>query len=50
MLEKTISLSLAYPLLFVGDFYLHPFYIKPKKSLDISEEHEDVIIKGSINT
>ncbi|MEP6519117.1 hypothetical protein [Microcoleus vaginatus] len=31
MLEKTISLSLAYPLLFVGEFYLHPFYIKPKK-------------------
>ncbi|MEG4391933.1 hypothetical protein [Microcoleus sp. BROC3] len=50
MLEKTISLSLAYPLLFVGDFFLHPFYIKPKKSVEISEEDEGAIIKGSINT
>ncbi|MEG4076353.1 hypothetical protein QUA30_27410 [Microcoleus sp. Pol14C2] len=33
MLENNISLSSAYPLLFVGEFYLHPFYIKPKKSV-----------------
>ncbi|WP_333407767.1 hypothetical protein [Microcoleus sp. MON1_C1] len=37
MREKTISLSLVSPLLFAGDFYLHPFYIKPEKSVEFSE-------------
>ena len=50
MLEKTISLSIISPLLFAGEFYLHPFYIKPEKSVEISEEDEGVIIKGSLDT
>jgi len=50
MLEKTISLSIVSPLLFAGEFYLHPFYIKPEKSVEISEEDEGVIIKGSLDT
>ncbi|WP_333266161.1 MULTISPECIES: restriction endonuclease subunit R [unclassified Microcoleus] len=50
MLEKTISLSIVSPLLFAGEFYLHPFYIKPEKSVEISEEEEGVIIKGSLDT
>jgi hypothetical protein len=50
LLEKTISLSIISPLLFAGEFYLHPFYIKPEKSVEISEEDEGVIIKGSLDT
>ncbi|NJL66312.1 MAG: restriction endonuclease subunit R [Oscillatoriales cyanobacterium RU_3_3] len=50
MLEKVISLSIISPLLFAGEFYLHPFYIKPEKSVEISEEDEGVIIKGSLDT
>ncbi|MEG3880900.1 restriction endonuclease subunit R [Microcoleus sp. herbarium7] len=50
LLEKTISLSIVSPLLFVGEFYLQPFYIKPEKSVEISEEDEGVIIKGSLDT
>lgn len=50
MLEKTISLSIISPLLFAGEFYLHPFYIKPEQSVEISEEDEGVIIKGSLDT
>lgn len=50
MLEKTISLSIVSPLLFTGEFYLQPFYIKPEKSVEISEEDEGVIIKGSLDT
>ncbi|MEG4242096.1 restriction endonuclease subunit R [Microcoleus sp. MON2_D6] len=50
MLEKTISLSIVSPLLFAGEFYLHPFYIKPEKSVEFSEEDEGVIIKGSLDT
>jgi len=50
MLEKTISLSIVSPLLFAGEFYLHPFYIKPEKSVEISEEDEGVIVKSSLDT
>ncbi|MEG3849339.1 restriction endonuclease subunit R [Microcoleus sp. herbarium19] len=50
LLEKTISLSIVSPLLFVGEFYLQPFYIKPEKSVEISEEDEGVTIKGSLDT
>ncbi|MGL5059963.1 MAG: restriction endonuclease subunit R [Microcoleus sp.] len=50
MLEKFISLSIISPLLFAGEFYLHPFYIKPEKSVEIAEENEGVIIKGSLDT
>ena len=50
MLEKTISLSIVSPLLFAGEFYLHPFYIKPEKSVEISEEDEGAIVKGSLDT
>jgi len=50
MLEKTISLSIVSPLLFTGEFYLQPFYIKPEKSVEISEEDEGVIIKGCLDT
>ena len=50
MLEKIISLSIVYPLLFAGEFYLYPFYIKPEKSVEIAEEDEGVIIKSSIDS
>jgi len=50
MLEKTISLSIVSPLLFAGEFYLHPFYIKPEKSVEISEEDEGIVIKGNLDT
>jgi len=50
LLEKTISLSIVSPLLFTGEFYLQPFYIKPEKSVEISEEDEGIIIKGSLDT
>ncbi|TAG92651.1 MAG: restriction endonuclease subunit R [Oscillatoriales cyanobacterium] len=50
LLEKTISLSIVSPLLFTGEFYLQPFYIKPEKSVEISEEDEGVIVKGSLDT
>lgn len=38
------------PLLFIGDFYLAPFYVKSEESIDIAVPDEDVIIKGRIDT
>ncbi len=50
MLEKTVNMAIVSPLLFIGEFYLQPFYIKPEKSIEIVEEDEGVIIKGSLDT
>ena len=50
LLDKIISLSIVSPLLFTGEFYLQPFYIKPEKSVEISEEDEGIIVKGSLDT
>lgn len=38
------------PILFIGDFYLTPFYVKSEQSIDIFEEDDGVIIKGRIDT
>ncbi|MEG4067965.1 hypothetical protein QUA42_11500 [Microcoleus sp. Pol11C2] len=43
-------MSSVSPLLFTGEFYLHPFYIKQKKIVEFSEEDEGVIIKDSSDT
>ncbi|GAC1453405.1 MAG: hypothetical protein NVSMB70_20910 [Chamaesiphon sp.] len=38
------------PILFIGDFYLYPFYVKSEESIDIALEDDEVIIKGKIDT
>ena len=38
------------PILFIGDFYLSPFYVKSEQPIDIAEEDDGVIIKGRIDT
>lgn len=37
------------PILFLADFYLPPFQVKAEKSIEISEEDEGVIIRGSLD-
>ena len=38
------------PILFIGDFYLSPFYVKSEESINIISEDEGVIVKGKIDT
>jgi hypothetical protein len=38
------------PILFIGNFYLAPFYVKSEQSIDIVEEDDGVIIRGRIDT
>ena len=45
-----IRQAITAPLLFIGDFYLAPFYVKSEESIDIEVPDEDVIIKGRIDT
>ncbi|MHC5673167.1 restriction endonuclease subunit R [Nostoc sp.] len=50
LLEDVVRMAVVDPLLFIGDFYLAPFYVKSEESIDITVPDEDVIIKGRIDT
>ncbi len=50
LLEDVVRMAILDPLLFIGDFYLAPFYVKSEESIDIAVPDEDVIIKGRIDT
>jgi hypothetical protein len=50
LLEDVVRMAIIDPILFIGDFYLNPFYVKSEESVDIAVPNEDVIIKGRIDT
>ena len=50
LLEDIVRMAILDPILFIGDFYLAPFYVKSEESIDIAVEDEGVIIKGKIDT
>ncbi|MDZ7961282.1 MAG: restriction endonuclease subunit R [Aulosira sp. DedQUE10] len=50
LLEDVVRMAIVDPILFIGDFYLAPFYVKSEESIDIAVPDEDVIIKGKIDT
>ncbi len=49
MLENVVKMSVLDPLLFIGDFYLSPFYVRSEKSIEISAVDKDIVIKGSLD-
>ncbi|KAB8313879.1 restriction endonuclease subunit R [Tolypothrix campylonemoides VB511288] len=50
LLEDVVRMAILDPILFIGDFYLAPFYVKSEEPVDIAVEDEGVIIKGRIDT
>ena len=50
LLEGVVRQAITDPLLFIGDFYLAPFYVKSEESIDIEVPDKDVVIKGRIDT
>ncbi|MGK7874135.1 MAG: restriction endonuclease subunit R [Xenococcaceae cyanobacterium] len=50
LLEDVVRMAVLDPILFIGGFYLFPFYVKSEKSIDIALEDEGVIVKGRIDT
>ncbi len=50
LLEDVVRMAIVDPILFIGDFYLTPFYVKSEESIDIAVPNEDVVIKGRIDT
>ena len=49
LLESTVNAAILSPLLFIGKFYLPPFQIKLEKSIELSTEDRNVVIKGRID-
>ncbi|MDB9519758.1 restriction endonuclease subunit R [Roseofilum reptotaenium CS-1145] len=50
LLENVVRMAILDPILFIGDFYIAPFYVKSEEPIEISAEDEGVIIKGRIDT
>jgi hypothetical protein len=50
LLEKVIRMAVLDPMLFIGDFYLAPFYVKEEKSVAIVSEDKGTIIRGNMDT
>jgi hypothetical protein len=50
LLEDVIRMAILDPLLFIGDFYLAPFYVKSEEPVDIAVEDEETLVKGRIDT
>ncbi|MFB2838780.1 restriction endonuclease subunit R [Floridanema evergladense] len=49
LLEDVVKMSVLDPILFIGNFYLAPFYVKSEQSITISSEDEEVIITGRLD-
>jgi hypothetical protein len=50
LLEDVVKMAIVDPILFIGDFYLAPLYIKAEETVEITDEDEGVTIKGKIDT
>ena len=50
LLEKAVQVAILGPLLFLADFYLPPFRIQAEKSIEITAQDEDVIVRGQLDT
>ncbi|HEY9607696.1 MAG TPA: restriction endonuclease subunit R, partial [Allocoleopsis sp.] len=50
LLEDVIRMAILDPILFIGDFYLAPFYVKSEEPVAIAVEDEGTLVKGRIDT
>lgn len=50
LLENVVRMAILDPILFIGDFYISPFYVKSEEPIEISAEDDGIIIKGRIDT
>jgi hypothetical protein len=49
VLEKPVQMVIVAPLLFLADFYLPPFQVKTERSIEISEQDEGIVIRGTLD-
>lgn len=48
--KDIVKMTILYPILFIGDFYLNPFYLRSEEPVEIVTEDEGIIIKGRMDT
>jgi len=46
LLEKTVQVTILGPILFTGGFFLPPFHIRAEKSIEITAEDAETIVRG----
>jgi len=49
IIEDTIKLAVLSPLLYVANYFLHPFLVKSETPIRLSTEDEDVVMEGKID-
>lgn len=49
VLERPVQMVIVAPLLFLADFYLPPFQVKTERSIEISEQDEGIVIRGTLD-
>ncbi|MEB3342187.1 hypothetical protein [Okeania sp.] len=49
VLENIVIMAVVDPILFIGGFFLHPFYIRSEPAINLAVEDKDIIIKGKID-
>ncbi|NER35500.1 MAG: restriction endonuclease subunit R [Oscillatoria sp. SIO1A7] len=51
LLEGAMVMSVLSPILFIGNFYLSPFYVRTEESVEVAtEDEEGAIVRGRIDT
>lgn len=50
LLEDVVRMSVLDPILFIGDFYLQPFYVRSEEPIEFLVEDENTLVKGRIDT
>jgi predicted type IV restriction endonuclease len=50
ILENIVRMTILDPILFIGDFYINPFYLRSEEPVEIVTEDEGIIIKGRMDT
>ncbi len=50
LLEDVIRMAVLDPILFIGDFYLYPFYVRSESPIDLVIEDDGILVKGKIDT
>ncbi|GFE68709.1 type I restriction enzyme HsdR N-terminal domain-containing protein [Chroococcus sp. FPU101] len=50
VLEDIVRMTILDPILFIGDFYLKPFYLRSEEPVEIVTEDEGIVIKGRMDT
>lgn len=50
VLESVVKMAILDPILFIGGFFLNPFYVKSEQPIDIAIEDKNLLVRGRIDS